>query len=1152
MKTKQINKQMWQVGCLGGLLILLLLISFQLASAAPGDIERVSIHNDGTEGNNGSNESTMSNDGRYVAFHSDASTLVDNDTNGVRDVFVHDRNSGLTTRISQHSDGTEGNGNSLYPFISGDGRYVTFYSAASNIADGDTNGQVDVIVHDRQTGINTIASVHSDGTQGDAGSTSTSISDDGRYVAFSSSATNLINGDTNGLIDIFVRDRVAGTTIRISETSGGADSDGNGLIPRISGNGHYITYYSGASNLVANDTNARRDIFVHDLQTSITTRVSVSTAGVEANHNSERPGISDDGRYVAFQSDATNLVANDTNARRDIFVHDRNTGTTTRVSVHSDGTESDHNSISARVSGDGRFVGYESSATNIVDSDTNGSKDTFVHELPTSTTTLRSVDSSGAQGDHNSHHPSFNYDGSVISFQSRATNLVTGDTNGHYDTFVVGEVIPSGGATDPVLSVADATIDASNGTMSVPVDFVTNGADVASLAFSLDYQESCLSYASYSGIPADFSEIINHDGADTDGELDISLFDATVPIGTLSDGTLLSITFNILPACITTDGTTTDAIVGFSSDPAPSLGGTDSGEVPSVPPIDGTITMEFNATPTDIALSATAIDENVAIGTAVGSLFTTDIDVGDTHTYALVAGAGDADNASFTVEGDEIKTAVDIDFETQNSFSIRVRTTDDGGLNGTFEKQFTIIANDLNEAPTDIVLSNSSVNENEVVDTVVGSLSSTDEDAGDSHTYALVAGAGDDDNASFTIDAGQIKTSEIFNFEVKNGYSVRVESTDSGSLTFEKQFTITIVDVNDTPVAQDDTLDPTATVVVGTQSASVDVLANDSDEDGDTLTVDALTQPAAGSSTDNDSDVTFTAPGTNGSQTFTYQATDGSLNSNTATVTVFHVEDDLRGDCNNSGSVTAGDFIATILEIFDAGSDLQYNGNPAWWQIYAGGYAGSPIGCDANASENGVSNDAESVTIADVTCMVSIFFGNSSCVDSGSLSTLNKALPASLGMQQAGDSMNVVFNARGNAVASAAFALVLDPAQIGFDATDADGNGIPDTIMVNAPTHMQRIVIWDAERHELQVAIFSISASAAMLEDGVLATVTLNTSEAAAEAAIVGVSASRSAVRFGHVSLGSVAGADVAVQAVDPMISASDVMPVGTLPVEGR
>ncbi|PKN65255.1 MAG: hypothetical protein CVU57_11495, partial [Deltaproteobacteria bacterium HGW-Deltaproteobacteria-15] len=325
-------------------ILALSLVAFFLAPAAQSgawqDKDRVSVSSDGSEGNGSSVYSSISADGRYVAFQSTASNLVSGDTNGKDDIFVHDRQTGATTRVSVSSGGLEGNGFSNgRPSISADGRYVAFQSTASNLVSGDTNGKYDIFVHDRQTGATTRVSVSSNGSEGNSNSYSPSISSDGSYVAFDSNASNLVPGDTNENYDIFVHERQTGATSRVSVGSDGSEGNGRSSNPSISADGRYVAFNSDAGNLVPVDTNGDYDVFVHDRQTGATSRVSVSSDGSEGNSYSLFPVISADGRYVAFASNAGNLVPGDTNGIYDIFVHDRQTGATSRVSVSSDGSE---------------------------------------------------------------------------------------------------------------------------------------------------------------------------------------------------------------------------------------------------------------------------------------------------------------------------------------------------------------------------------------------------------------------------------------------------------------------------------------------------------------------------------------------------------------------------------------------------------------------------------------------------------------------------------------------------------------------------------------------------------------------------------------------------------------------------------------------
>ncbi len=346
-----------------------------------GVTTRVSVDSVGTEANGASIFfSAISGNGRYVTFASDATNLVAGDTNGTTDIFVHDLQTGQTTRVSVDSLGAEGNGLSgNSPGISADGRYVTFNSNATNLVAGDTNVTTDVFVHDRQTGQTTRVSVDSSGTQANnaSNSTATSISADGRYVTFRSAATNLVGSDTNGDVDIFVHDRQTGQTTRVSVNSSGTQGNGDALEGSISADGRFVTFQSLGTNFVAGDTNGQDDIFVHDRQTGQTTRVSVSSTGTQGNGQSLNATISGDGRYVAYRSFASNLVSGDTNGV-DVFVHDRQTGQTVRVNVDNAGAQSNAASYAPNISADGKYVVFASDATNLVAGDTNARTDAFL------------------------------------------------------------------------------------------------------------------------------------------------------------------------------------------------------------------------------------------------------------------------------------------------------------------------------------------------------------------------------------------------------------------------------------------------------------------------------------------------------------------------------------------------------------------------------------------------------------------------------------------------------------------------------------------------------------------------------------------------------------------------------------------------------
>ena len=255
----------------------------------------------------------ISADGRFVAFNS-----------GMH-IFVHDCHTGETSRVSIASDGTLENSMSEYSSISADGRFVAFDSYSSNLVAVDTNGNWDVFVRDRDKGETSRVSIASDGTQGSGGDpVAPSISADGRYVAFSSGASNLVPGDTNGSYDVFVHNLQTGQTRRVSIPSDGrTQGNGDSLYPSISADGRFVAFWSRASNLVAGDTNGAPDVFLHDCQTGQTRRVNIASDGTQGNRGSQFPSISSDGGLVAFQSDASNLVAGDTNGVPDVFVHSR-------------------------------------------------------------------------------------------------------------------------------------------------------------------------------------------------------------------------------------------------------------------------------------------------------------------------------------------------------------------------------------------------------------------------------------------------------------------------------------------------------------------------------------------------------------------------------------------------------------------------------------------------------------------------------------------------------------------------------------------------------------------------------------------------------------------------------------------------------------
>jgi Tol biopolymer transport system component len=398
-------------------------------------------------GNFESFDPSTSSDGRYTAFWSAADDLVFGDLNSRYDVFVLDRQTCAIDRVSVSSGGVQGNNDSMHPSISADGRYVAFVSSANNLVASDTNNGPDIFVRDRQSNTTIRASVSNTGAQatGTSGSAKPEISANGQFVAFFSFAANLVTGDGNGTPDVFVRDLVNLTTGRVSVATGGTEGlngDTNTDRPSISDDGRYVAFASTMTNLVAGDTNNARDIFRHDRQTGTTIRVSVSTAGAETpnQQDSNSPSISADGRYVAFDSFATNLVTDDTDFNYDVFVRDVNTSTTTRVSLINQGGPPEAfawaQSVAPSISGDGRYVAFTSGAEDLVAGDDNGWLDVFLHDRTTGITRRVSTSFDGIQGDFAASAVDISANGLIVAYQSGASTVIAGDGNFADDVFV--------------------------------------------------------------------------------------------------------------------------------------------------------------------------------------------------------------------------------------------------------------------------------------------------------------------------------------------------------------------------------------------------------------------------------------------------------------------------------------------------------------------------------------------------------------------------------------------------------------------------------------------------------------------------------------------------------------------------------------------
>lgn len=433
----------------------LLLLALCTTDAEPQQFvtQRASLDTDGREGTGSSLNPSLSDDGRHLAFQSTSSLTPL--ASGTTDVYVRDRTSGTTTLISIGTGGVQANALSRDADVSADGRFVVFSSAASNLIAGDTNGVDDVFLADRDPDGNSIfdegntvvirVSEAPGPVQGNAPSSSPRISADGDWVCFSTLASNLFPNDLNAASDVLVWERATGNLTLVSAGTAGASGNGPSGLAAISGSGRYLAFESLATDLVALDTNSLRDIFLRDRDpdangifdegNASTQLISINAGGAQANASSHSPSISDDGAVIAFESEATNLAAG-TGGIQQVFVRLPASNQTALASRSFLGQPGNGASSAPSIAGDGSCVAFESRADNLVFGDTNTWDDIFRVDLIVPAIERLSVSVSGAQSSLYSQSPAIDADGSEVAFQSLADDLVAHDTNGSFDVFV--------------------------------------------------------------------------------------------------------------------------------------------------------------------------------------------------------------------------------------------------------------------------------------------------------------------------------------------------------------------------------------------------------------------------------------------------------------------------------------------------------------------------------------------------------------------------------------------------------------------------------------------------------------------------------------------------------------------------------------------
>jgi uncharacterized repeat protein (TIGR01451 family) len=510
------------------------------ALAAHNVVEPISVAPDGAIGNDSSvagdhlgDYGDMTPDGRYVVFASAASNLVPGDTNGVGDVFVRDRLTGVTERVSVGPKGVEGDGDSNFlgistaPAISDDGRYVAFKSDASNLVKGDRNGLTDVFVRDRAAGIT--ESISEDG-----GGDNPGISPDGNFVAFET-----FDFDGDFAQDIYLRNRATGTIERISVSHDGSEVFGPSEDPVVA-NGPVVAFASDAQNLVPDDGQRNIDVFVRDLSgpSPTTERVSVSSDEQPAGESdtSRNPAITSDGRFVAFQSDAQNFTATrQTGFFSDIFVRDRQDTTTVLASPNGRGREASGQSEDPEISPNGRFVAFASFASDLIprttDPDGELVRDAFVRDLTSQSTEMISVNSAHQDATRDGFHDDVgagpvSADGLITLMGTQADNLFAGDTNGANDVYV-SDRRP---AADLSLGKADAPDPVARGdALAYTLTVTNNGPNAAPDARLLDTLPTDVTFESASA-----------GCVHSDGQVDCAL-------GTLAPGASATVTITVTP-----------------------------------------------------------------------------------------------------------------------------------------------------------------------------------------------------------------------------------------------------------------------------------------------------------------------------------------------------------------------------------------------------------------------------------------------------------------------------------------------------------------------------------------------------------------------------------------------------------------------------
>lgn len=393
------------------------------------NLQLLSINTGGTPGVSNSNRPVMSEDGRFIAYHSNSNDLSLDDDNCDRDIFLFDSQTNTTTIISRLPGspvaGSCSNlGNSSYPSISADGRFIAFLSSNASLVVGDSNARDDVFVFDRINNTIERVSISSSGTQINSNADiEQTITANGRFVVFSAGGN--IATPSSPATQIYLRDRQNNTTTLVSKSTLGGPANGNSRNPYIDRSGSHIIYLSDATDIISGDNNGVADFVIYDIGADSSSAANLSSSNqLPTTGANERPFVTGSGRYLVFPHAANNLVANDNNSNSDLFVRDTLNNSNSRESVDSNGNETTGLNSHPRMSEDGRFVVFRGSANNLVSGDSNGQPDVFMRDRLTQTTYRFSVSASGDQANGTSAAPFISANGRYIGFSTIATNIL--------------------------------------------------------------------------------------------------------------------------------------------------------------------------------------------------------------------------------------------------------------------------------------------------------------------------------------------------------------------------------------------------------------------------------------------------------------------------------------------------------------------------------------------------------------------------------------------------------------------------------------------------------------------------------------------------------------------------------------------------------